>query len=109
MSLVRRRIIPFPLEHMSQMPPTLGTHNLRPLHPKRAIGMALHRARHRVKKRRPSTPRLELVRRRVQGRVARGAGVGARGGCVRVVGAREGRFRALLADDAELFCGAERN
>ena len=61
-------------------------------------------ARHRIKERRPPAPGLELVLCRVERRVAGGAVVAARGGRVLVVFAGAGRFGALLANDAELFC-----
>ena len=62
MPLISRRRISLPLKHMSQMPPAVITHNLRPLHAKRAVGISLHSTRHRVEIRRPATARLEFVR-----------------------------------------------
>lgn len=103
MPLIRRGRIPLPLKHMPQMPPTLGTHNLRPRHPKRAIRMPRHRAGDTIEVRRPSATTLELVARFVQGRGAGGAGVDAGAGHVFVVFAREGRFGAFFADHAELL------
>lgn len=61
MPLIRRRLIPLPLEHMPQMPPAVITHNLRPLHPKRIICKPLHSTRNRVKVRGPAAAGLELV------------------------------------------------
>ena len=85
------------------MSPTITAHNLRPRHPKRAIRMPRHRPRDTVEIRRPAASRLELVGRLVQRRIARRAGVNARGGHVLVVLAGEGRLGALFAEDAELF------
>lgn len=62
MSLISRRRITLSLKHMSQMPTAVITHNLRPLHSKRAIGISLHSTRHRVEIRRPATARFEFVR-----------------------------------------------
>lgn len=104
MPLIRRRRIPFPLEHMAQMAPAITAHNLGALHAERAIRMPRHGPRDAVEIRRPAATRFELVRGEVEGRGAGGAAVGARGGGVFVVGAGEGAFGAAGAEDAELFC-----
>ena len=104
MPLIRRRRIPLPFKHMPQMAATVTTHNLRPRHPKRDIRMPRHRPRNAIEIRRPPTTRLEFMGRFVKRRVAGGAGVGARGRHVFVVGAGVGRFGAFLAEDAELLC-----
>lgn len=75
MPLIRRRRIPLSLEHMPQMPPTVTTHNLRPLHPKRTIREPLHSTWNRIKVCRPSAAGLKLVVGFVEGRVAAGAGI----------------------------------
>lgn len=103
MSLVRRRRVPLPLEHMSQMPSTIATHDFRPGHPERAIRMPRHRARDAIEIGRPSAAGLELVGRFVQRRVAAGTGVDAIGGHVLVVHTGVGGFGALFAEDAELL------
>ena len=107
MPLIRRRRIPLPLENMSQVTSTVRTHNLRPLHAKSAIRMASHRPRDRIEVGGPSASGFKLVVRFVEGGVAAGAGVDAFRGTVLVVFAREGRFGAFFAEDAELFCCAE--
>lgn len=84
------------------MPPAVTTHNLRSLHPKRAIRIPLHGAGDGVEVRGPPAAGLEFVRGCVEGGVAAGAGVGALGGVVGVVLAGEGAFGALLAEDTEL-------
>lgn len=104
MPLIRRRRIPLPLKHMPQVSPTITTHNLRALHPKRAIRMPRHGPRDAVEIRGPSAPGFEFVRRAVEGCGAGGAAVGAAGRGVFVVGAGEGGFGAAGAEDAELFC-----
>lgn len=65
--------------------------------------MPLHRSRDGVEVGRPAAAALELVRGRVERRVAGGAVVGAGGGEVLVVLAGVGCFGALFADDAELL------
>lgn len=107
MPLIRRRRVPFPLKHMPEMPPAVRAHNLRPLHPERAVRMPDHGARDGVEIRGPPAPGLELVGGAVERGGAGGAGVGAGGGGVFVVGAREGGLGAFFAEDAELFCGVD--
>ena len=104
MPLISRRRIPLSLKHMTQMPPTITTHNLRPLHPKRPIHMPRHSSGDSVKESRPSAPGFEFLVSGVQGCGAGGASVDAGGGVVFVVVAGEGGFGAFLAEDAELFC-----
>jgi len=107
MPLIRRRRIPLPLNHMPQMPTAITTHNLRPLHPKRAVRVPGHGARHGVEEGRPAAAGLELVARVVEGCLAACAGVDARCGGVLVVFAGVGRFGAFFADYAELLCVLE--
>ena len=104
MPLIRRRRIPLPLKHMSQMPSTITTHNLRAIHPKRAIRMPRHRPGDTIEVCGPAASGFEFVRCAVERGVAGGAAVGAGGGGVFVVGAGEGGFGAAGAEDAELFC-----
>lgn len=73
MPLVRRRLIPLPLEHMTQMAPARCARDLSPLHPPRPIDVPVHRARQTVEVSRPAAPALEFVRGRVQRGVAGGA------------------------------------
>lgn len=102
-SLIRRRRIPLPLEHMSQVPSAIATHNLRSGHPERAIRVPRHRAWDAVEIGRPTAAGLELVGRFVQRRVAAGTGVDAVGGHVLVIDTGVGGFGALSAEDAELL------
>jgi len=104
MPLVRRVRITLPLEHMSQMAPTVCAHNLCPRHAERAVSVSCHCAGNVVKVRRPAAARLEFVVGFVEGCVATGTGVDAFGGGVLVVLAGEGGFGALFTEDAELFC-----
>lgn len=104
MPLICRRRIPLALEDMTQMTPAITTHNLRPLHPKRAIRMSGHRTRDRVKVRRPAAPGLEFMRGLVQRGVAAGAGEDALGWVLGVVFACVRGLCAFFAQDAELFC-----
>ena len=104
MPLIRRRRIPLPLEHMTQMASTVCTHNLRPLHPERLIRMSRHGTRDRIVEGRPSAAGLEFLLGGVEGRGTAGAGVGPRGRGVFVVFACVGGFGAFFAEDAELFC-----
>ena len=89
------------------MAPAPRARNLRPRHPQRPILDPVHGAGDGVEVGRPAAAGLELVRRAVQGRGAGGAGVGAVGRHVLVVGARVGGFGALVADDGELGGGEE--
>lgn len=59
------------------MPPTVTTHNLRPLHPKRTIREPLHSTRNRIEVCGPAAAGLELVVGFVEGRVAAGTGIDA--------------------------------
>ena len=101
--LVRRRRIAFPLENMSQVPATVRAHDLRPLHPERAVRVSRHRARDGVVERGPAAAGLEFLLRGVEGRVAARARVDAAAGGVFVVFAAEGGFGAFFAEDAELL------
>lgn len=95
------------LEHMSQMPTTIRTHNLRPLHPKRAIRMSNHRARHRIEKRRPATSALEFMAGSVQWCRARRAVICPTAGRVFIVFTCECWLGAFFANDAELGGGED--
>jgi hypothetical protein len=92
-----------PLENMSQMPSAVITHNLRPHHAERGIGFLPHSPRHSIPERRPSAPRVELVIRFVQRRVASRARVDACVWVVLIVCTAAGWLGALLAENAELF------
>ena len=105
MPLIRGRIIPLPLEHMSQMATTITAHDLRPFHAERAVRMSRHCTWDAVEIRRPAAAGLEFVGRFVQRGVAGCAGVGAVCGRVFVVFACEGGFGAFFAEDAELLLG----
>jgi hypothetical protein len=89
------------------MPSTITANNLRPLHAKRLVRVSRHRSLDRIEICRPSAAGFEFVTSFVEGCVAADAGVDAFGGLVFVVFAREGRFGALFAEDAELFCEKE--
>lgn len=104
MTLVRRRIEPFPLEDVAQVSAAVAANDLGPHHAKGAILVPRHGPGNAVEVGRPAAARVELVRGVVQGRVAPGAGVDACGGVVLVELASAGRFCALLAEDAKLFC-----
>lgn len=104
MPLVRRRVMTFPLKHMSQVSTTIRAQNLRPRHAERVVRVPRHRARNAVEVRGPAAAGLELVVRLVEGRLAGGAVVDAGAGHVLVVLAGVGRLGALFADDAELLC-----
>lgn len=106
MPLIRRRVIPLPLENMPQVSAAVGAYDLRPRHAERAVCMSRHGAGDIVEVCGPSTAGFELVVGFVEGRVAGGAGVDAGFGHVLVVFARERRFGAFFADYAELFCVA---
>lgn len=103
MPLIRRRLIPLPLKHMTQMAPTIRTYNLRPRRAHRPIHAPLHGPRDAVKVRGPAAAGRELVGCGVQGRGAPGAGVGPGGGGVLVVFPGSGGFGTFLAEDVELF------
>lgn len=104
MPLISRRRVPLSLEYMPQMPATIATQYLRSRHAESPIRVSRHRAGDTIEICRPSASGLELVRGFVQRSVAGGAGVGARGGHVFVIGPGVGGFRAFLTEDAELFC-----
>lgn len=103
MPLVRRRVEPFSLKHVAQVPAAVAAHDLGPRHAKGAVLVPRHGARDAVEIGRPAAARVELVRGLVKRRVAAGAGVHARGGVVLVELAGAGGFGALFAEDAELF------
>lgn len=103
MPLIRRRVKPFALEHMSQVSATVAAHDFGPDHAKRAVLVPCHGTWQAVKVGRPAAPGIELVRGLVQRGVAPGAGVDAGRGVVLVEFAGAGGFGALLAKDAELL------
>jgi hypothetical protein len=92
---------------MTQMTPAVTTHNLRPLHPKRAIRVSGHRTGDRVKVRRPAAPGLEFMRGLVERGIAAGASVDALGRGMGVVFACVRGLCAFFAQDAELFCSLD--
>ncbi|KFY16719.1 hypothetical protein V492_01143 [Pseudogymnoascus sp. VKM F-4246] len=79
------------------MAPTVRAYDLRPRRAHRSICAALHGARNAVKVRGPAAARRELVRGRVEGRRAPGAGVRPRRGGVLVVFSGSGRLGAFVA------------
>lgn len=87
------------------MAATVTTHDLSPGHAERVIRVPGDGAGDGVEEGGPAAAALELVVCLVERRGAAGAGVDAAGGGVFVVFAREGRFGAFFAEDAELFCG----
>lgn len=103
MPLVRRGLEALALEHMPEMPTTVGTHNLSARHPKGSILMSRDGSRDAVKVGRPAAPGAELVAGLVQRCLAAGAAVDAFRGVVLVEFARARRLSAFLAEDAELF------
>lgn len=103
MPLVRRRRVSLALEHMSQVASAVAANNLRPLHAESAVCVPCDGARDCVEESRPAAAGLELVLGRVDGRVAAGTVIGAGARGVLIVLAGEGRFGALLAEDAELL------
>ena len=104
MPLIRWCRVALPLEHMPQMSSAIAAQDLRSRHAECAVCMSRHRTRNVIEIRRPATAGLELVGRFVERGIAAGAGVDAVRGCVLVIFAGEGRFGALFAEDAELFC-----
>jgi hypothetical protein len=103
MPLIRRRLIPLPLKHMTQMPATIRTDYLRPRRAHRPIRAPLYGSRDAVEVRGPSAARCELVRGCVERRGTARAGVGPGFGGVGVVFAGSGGLGAFLTEDAELF------
>ena len=73
MPLISRSRVPLPLKDMPQMPTTVRTRDLNPLHPKRAIRVSRHSTRDGIKVRRPSAPGLELMRGLVERGIAASA------------------------------------
>lgn len=82
MPLVRRRRESLSLEHMAQMPSTVATDNLSPLHAKRPIYMSRNRSRHGIEICRPATAGFEFCICLVERRIAGSAIVDACGGVV---------------------------
>ena len=103
MALVGRRLVPFPLEDVTQMPTTVRAYNLGPGHAQGTIGVPRHSAGNAVKVRRPAAARRELVGGFVQRGFAPGAGVDTLVGLVLVPFARARRLGAFFSQDAELF------
>ena len=108
MSLVDRVVKPLPLENMPQVASAGGAHNLGPGHAVRLVLVPLHGAGDAVKVGRPPAPRVELGRGLVQRRRASRAGVDTLARVVLVVLPRTRRLRALLSEDAELFCSSKK-
>lgn len=104
MPLISWRWVSLSLKHMSQMSPTIRTHNLRPRHAKRPICVPRHRTRDTIKVCWPAAPGLELVVCLVEGRIAGRAGVDAVAGHVLIIFAGEWSLSSLFADDTELLC-----
>lgn len=106
-SLVGGRGVALAFEDVSKVAPTVGAHNLNPLHAKGTIHVSCHSSRHCVEEGWPSTSTLELLVGRVEGSFAAGAGVDSLVGVVLVVLAAEGRLSALLAEDSKLLYGSD--
>jgi hypothetical protein len=54
MPFIRRGVISLPFKHMSQMSPTIATHDFRPCHPKTAIRMSRYSTGYAIEICRPS-------------------------------------------------------
>ena len=104
MPLIRRRLIPLPLKHMPQMPPTIRADDFCSRHAETRIRMPRHSSRDGIEVSGPAAPGFEFVVGFVERRGTGGAGVDAGVGHVFVVFAGEGGFGAFFADDAELLC-----
>lgn len=85
------------------MATTVAASNLRALHSQSAVRMPRHRARQRIKVRRPPAPALELVIRRVQRGTAASAVVHALVRVMLVVLAASWGLGALVTQDVELL------
>jgi len=86
------------------MSPAVRTHNLRPLHPQRAIRMSRNSAWDVIEIRRPAATGLELLVCGIEGGIAAGASINTGGGCMFVVFTYVRRLGALLPEDTKLFC-----
>ena len=73
MPLIRRRRVPFPLEHVAQVAPARAAGDLGARHAERRVRVPGHGAGEAVEVGGPAAAGLELVRRAVEGRVAGGA------------------------------------
>jgi hypothetical protein len=104
MSLILRVPEPLALEDVSQVPTAVVAYNLRPHHAQTRVRLLSNRVGECIPERRPSTPRVELVVRLVQRRVAAGTLVDASVWVVLVELAGTGHLGALLAENAELLC-----
>lgn len=104
MSLILGVPEPLAFEDMSQVSSTVVTHNLRPHHTEAWVRFLSHGTRNRVPESGPSAPRVKLVVRLVERRVAGAAVVDARVRVVFVIFSGAGHFGAFLAEDTELFC-----
>lgn len=102
-ALVGRGGEPLALEDVAQVAAAVGAYDLDALHEHAGVLEALDGAGDAVEVGRPAAAALELVRRLVQGRVAPGARVHARGRGVLVELAGPGGLGALLAEDPELL------
>jgi hypothetical protein len=103
MPLVRWRLEPFPLEHMSEMAATVTADNLDALHAPGVVHVSSDGARDRVKIGGPAAARTELVVRLVERSVAGGAVVDPFGRVVFVVFTGECRLGSLLTDYSKLL------
>lgn len=104
MPLIRRRRVPFALEHMAQVAAAVAADDLSARHAEGAVRVPDDGAGDAVEVGGPAAAGFELVGGAVERGGAGGAGVGAGGGGVLVVGAGEGGFGAFFAEDPELFC-----
>lgn len=92
---------------MSQVTATVGADNLRALHSESRVRMPRYSAGDAVEVRGPAATGFEFVICLVEGSVAGGTGVDARGRHVLVVFAGEWGFGTLLAQNTELLCGRD--
>lgn len=104
MPLICGRIIAFALKHMAQVTTTIRAYDLCALHAQSVIGMACYRSWDVIEVCWPPAARLELLLRRIQRRVAGGAGIDASVRHVLVKLAGIGSFGTLLSEDSELLC-----
>lgn len=104
MALIRRGLVPFALEDMTQVAAAVGADNLDAQHAQRTVRVPGDGAGDAVVVGGPATAGLELVVRLVQWCIAAGAGVDARLRCVLVILAGAGRLGSLFSEDAELLC-----
>lgn len=102
-ALVRRRGELLTLEHMAQVPATLGAYDLDPRHAERGVFVSQHSTGQGIEERRPPTARVELRVRAEERSVATGTPIDALF-IVLVVLTGAGPLSALLPQHSELLC-----